>query len=246
MYSKLNSISSESFPLQGNPNLNPQISVNYEVGAKHQFHPKAAANVSFFVKDVYDYPASTRIDPVQGTNLSSYFIYLNGHFSRSKGFEVEVEKQTSNHWSGKLSYSYQQTKGKSSDPNEDRVLQEIGGSNETRLSEVFVRWNRPHKLSASFDLRFDKETPATLKFMKQTGLNLFVLVAGYGVTFRLAAKAMRMRGMRRRWPTLLSMPVYWLMISAAAWYALWQFATRPHFWNKTEHGLSKVKAPGLK
>ena len=174
VYSKLNSISSESFPLQGNPNLNPQISVNYEVGAKHQFHPKAAANVSFFVKDVYDYPASTRIDPVQGTNLSSYFIYLNGHFSRSKGFEVEVEKQTSNHWSGKLSYSYQQTKGKSSDPNEDRVLQEIGGSNETRLSEVFVRWNRPHKLSASFDLRFDKETPATLKFMKQTGLNLFV------------------------------------------------------------------------
>jgi len=32
VYSKLNSISSESFPLQGNPNLNPQISVNYEVG----------------------------------------------------------------------------------------------------------------------------------------------------------------------------------------------------------------------
>lgn len=174
VYSKLNSISSESFPLQGNPNLNPQISVNYEVGAKHQFHPKAAANVSFFVKDVYDYPASTRIDPVAGTNLSSYFIYLNGHFSRSKGFEIEVEKQVSNHWSGKLSYSYQQTKGKSSDPNEDRVLQEIGGSNETRLSEVFVRWNRPHKISGSFDLRFDKETPAALKFMKQTGLNMFV------------------------------------------------------------------------
>jgi hypothetical protein len=37
VYSKLNSISSESFPLQGNPNLNPQVSVNYEVGAKHQF-----------------------------------------------------------------------------------------------------------------------------------------------------------------------------------------------------------------
>ncbi|MFN8587708.1 MAG: TonB-dependent receptor [Candidatus Eisenbacteria bacterium] len=174
VYSKLNSISSESFPLQGNPNLNPQVSVSYEVGAKHQFHPKAAANISFFVKDVYDYPASTRVDPVEGTNLASYFIYLNGHFSRSKGFEVEVEKRVSNHWSGKLSYSYQQTKGKSSDPNEDRVLQEIGGSSETRLSETFVRWNRPHKISASADVRFDKETPPTLRFLKQSGLNLFM------------------------------------------------------------------------
>ena len=47
VYSKLNSISSESFPVLGNPNLNPQVSVNYEVGAKHQFLPIAAINLSF-------------------------------------------------------------------------------------------------------------------------------------------------------------------------------------------------------
>lgn len=174
VYSKLRSISSESFPLQGNPNLNPQVSVNYEVGAKHQFLPKAAANITFFVRDIYDYPSATRVDPTSGTNLASYFIYLNGHFARSKGFEIELEKRRSNHWSGKLSYSYQQTKGKSSDPNEDRVLQEIGGSSETRLSEVFVSWNRPHKLTASLDLRYDKETPRGWGWIKQSGLNLFV------------------------------------------------------------------------
>ena len=174
VYSKLNSISSESFPLQGNPNLNPQISVNYEVGAKHQFMPKAAANLTFFVRDIYDYPSATRVDPISGTNLASYFIYLNGHFARSKGFEIEIEKRRSNHWQGKLSYSFQQTKGKSSDPNEDRVLQEIGGSDETRLSEIFVRWNRPHKLTGSFDLRFDKDAPAGWRFMKQCGFNILM------------------------------------------------------------------------
>lgn len=173
VYSKLNSISSESFPLQGNPNLNPQVSVNYEVGAKHQFTPRAAANITFFVRDIYDYPSATRVDPISGTNLASYFIYLNGHFARSKGFEIELEKRRSNHWAGKLSYSFQQTKGKSSDPNEDRVLQEIGGSNESRLSEVFVRWNRPHKLTASFDVRFDREAPAGWRWLKQCGLNVF-------------------------------------------------------------------------
>ena len=66
VYSKLTSISSESFPLLGNPNLNPQVSVNYEVGAKHQFLPTAAANVTFFVKDIYDYPTATLFSGTRG------------------------------------------------------------------------------------------------------------------------------------------------------------------------------------
>jgi outer membrane receptor protein involved in Fe transport len=174
VYSKLNSISSESFPLQGNPNLNPQVSVNYEVGAKHQFLPTAAANLTFFVRDVYDYPSATRVDPLSGTNIQSYFVYLNGHFSRSKGVEIEVEKRRSHHWSAKVSYSYQQTKGKSSNPTEEKTLQEIGGSSLTRLSEVFVNWNRPHKLTGNLDVRFDDGAPAGLGWLRQTGFNVFV------------------------------------------------------------------------
>ena len=174
VYSKLNSISSESFPLQGNPNLNPQVSVNYEVGGKHQFLPTAAANIVFFVRDVYDYPSATRVDPTEGENIESYFVYLNGHYARSKGFEIELEKRRSNYWAGKLTYSYQQTRGKSSDPNEERALQEIGGSDETRISEEFMRWNRPSKLTANFDLRFDDKTPAWLFWAKRSGLNVYV------------------------------------------------------------------------
>src|SRR5207248_5216915 len=69
VYSKLTSISSESFPLLGNPDLNPQVSVNYELGGKHQFLPTAAFNATFFVKDVYDYPAATSFSRTQGTSL---------------------------------------------------------------------------------------------------------------------------------------------------------------------------------
>jgi outer membrane receptor protein involved in Fe transport len=173
VYSKLNSISSESFPLQGNPNLNPQISVNYEVGGKHQFLPIAAANLTFFVRDVYDYPSATRVDPIGGSDISSYFIYLNGHYSRSKGFEVEVEKRRSSHWAGKLTFTYQQTRGKSSDPNEDRALQEVGGSNETRLSEEFVTWNRPLKLSGNFDVRWDDKAPQHWAVLDKVGINVY-------------------------------------------------------------------------
>ena len=175
VYSKLASISSESFPLLGNPDLNPQVSVNYEVGAKHQFLPTTAINVTFFQKDIYDYPSATTFKRSQGASLVDIFVYLNGHFARSKGFEIEIEKRRSSYWSGKLIYTFQQTKGKSSDPNEQRVVQETGGdAAETRLSETFVSWNRPHKLTLGLDVRFDERAPERLAWLKRTGLNVYV------------------------------------------------------------------------
>ncbi len=175
VYSKLASISSESFPLLGNPDLNPQVSVNYEVGAKHQFLSTTAVNVTFFQKDIYDYPSATTFKRSQGASLVDIFVYLNGHFARSKGFEIEIEKRRSNYWSGKLIYTFQQTKGKSSDPNEQRVVQENGGdAAETRLSETFVSWNRPQKLTLGFDLRFDDRAPERFGWFKHSGLNVYV------------------------------------------------------------------------
>jgi outer membrane receptor protein involved in Fe transport len=175
VYSKLTSVSSEAFPLLGNPNLNPQVSVNYEVGAKHQFLPTSAVNLTFFVKDVYDYPTATTFQRQQGDTLVDIFVYLNGHFARAKGFEIELEKRRSNNWSGKLAYTFQQTKGKSSDANEQRIVEEAGGdAAETRLSETFVRWNRPHKLTAHFDLRFPEQGPERFPWMARSGINIYV------------------------------------------------------------------------
>ncbi len=70
-------------------------------------------------------------------------------------------------------------------------------------------------------------------------LNLLVFAAGYAVSFAAAARALRKRGLRGWHFILLTMPVYWLMMSAAAWTGLWQFMTAPFHWNKTEHGLSR-------
>ena len=38
-------------------------------------------------------------------------------------------------------------------------------------------------------------------------------------------------------------PVYWTLHSIAAYKALWQLLTRPHYWEKTEHGLT-THGPG--
>jgi hypothetical protein len=52
-------------------------------------------------------------------------------------------------------------------------------------------------------------------------------------------------GLRRRrllscaW-VLLLMPLYWLMLSLAAWRAVIQLIRDPYRWEKTEHGLART------
>lgn len=74
-----------------------------------------------------------------------------------------------------------------------------------------------------------------------TMLNLEVFVLGYGVAMLAGAKALRHRGLKGWWFTIASMPIYWLLVSIAAWMALWQLVFAPFKWNKTEHGLSKIE-----
>ena len=40
-------------------------------------------------------------------------------------------------------------------------------------------------------------------------------------------------------PFALAMPLYWVLISLAAWKGLLQLITRPFYWEKTMHGISK-------
>jgi hypothetical protein len=37
-------------------------------------------------------------------------------------------------------------------------------------------------------------------------------------------------------------PVYWILHSVASYKALWQLITRPHYWEKTTHGISALSA----
>ena len=44
----------------------------------------------------------------------------------------------------------------------------------------------------------------------------------------------------RALPYALTMPAYWLLISVAAWRGLVQLITKPFYWEKTQHGVSKT------
>jgi hypothetical protein len=53
---------------------------------------------------------------------------------------------------------------------------------------------------------------------------------------------------RKQWDIVayvFFVPIYWLMMSIAAWIALYQIIFKPHYWEKTVHGLhlSKINEP---
>jgi outer membrane receptor protein involved in Fe transport len=167
IYSKLSSVSSERFPLIGNPNLNPEISVQYEIGARHQFTESWAANITLFYKDIYDYPTSTKFEK---PGVGEMYIYRNLDYARSRGIEVEIRKKRRGRYGGSIAYTYSLATGKSSDPNTLKLIQEQGGDVGTReasLAEEYLWWNRPHKINLSFIMNVDREDK-----MKLFGLTL--------------------------------------------------------------------------
>ena len=65
------------------------------------------------------------------------------------------------------------------------------------------------------------------------------VVAGYLTSAFLGWIGLLRRGLLTSAWTLIFTPVHWLLLSLAAWRALWQFAVAPHRWEKTEHGLAR-------
>ncbi|MCB9516925.1 MAG: TonB-dependent receptor [Candidatus Krumholzibacteriia bacterium] len=142
----------------GNINLDPQITIQYELGARHTFTEGLAGDVTVFVKDIFNYPTSERFtvqyyDPVEGSKEATYFLYRNSDYARSRGVELSLRKRRGRYLSGSLNYTYSIATGRSSDPNAQRELYVGGATGEVELQEGFLWWNRPHRLSATFDFR---------------------------------------------------------------------------------------------
>ena len=66
------------------------------------------------------------------------------------------------------------------------------------------------------------------------------LVCGYVLAIALDLIGLRRRGLLAHAWVLLLMPLHWLLLSLAAWRALYQLFYAPQRWEKTAHGLAKT------
>lgn len=152
VYAKLSPTSAQSsFQKFGNPNLDPETTVAYELGLKTQFTPDDVLTVTAYYKDIFDY-VSTRSVKITSARLSAdnFITYINTDYARSRGIEVEYKKRIGRWFNGWASFAYAIVTGKSSSA-EEGVLVVRGDLNES-IKEGFLSWDRPFtaSLSANF------------------------------------------------------------------------------------------------
>jgi cellulose synthase/poly-beta-1,6-N-acetylglucosamine synthase-like glycosyltransferase len=76
-----------------------------------------------------------------------------------------------------------------------------------------------------------------------TSISSLGLLGGNALLTCLAISAPKRRDWTGITPYAFTVTFYWALISIAAWRGLWQLVTRPFYWEKTAHGLSRLDQP---
>lgn len=71
-------------------------------------------------------------------------------------------------------------------------------------------------------------------------ISLFNLLIGNGFLIYLSSLSVFKRHLYRLIPYSLTNPIYWMLMSWAAYRALWQLVHDPFYWEKTQHGLTRM------
>ncbi|MBL7095268.1 TonB-dependent receptor [candidate division KSB1 bacterium] len=128
--------------------LEPEKTVIYEVGYKHQLTSNLALNGTVFYKNISNLIAVEQYELGYGSS-EYYFQYINSDYGNVRGFTISLDQRMVNNVAAAIDYTYQIAEGNASDPN--AVYSDIT-SNLPRLPEkevVYLNWDQRHTLTGN-------------------------------------------------------------------------------------------------
>ncbi len=127
----------------GNPDLNPEVDISYELGLKSSITSNDALNITAFWKDKYDFITSSTvlIEDVTGRDVART-IRINSDYARVRGVEISYLKRIQKWFSGSASFSYSIATGQSSSASETLGDILATGNSETSV-ETPLAWDSP-------------------------------------------------------------------------------------------------------
>lgn len=144
----------------GNPNLDPEVDISYEIGFRYQLTSNDALNVTAFWSDKYDFITSQRIVIEDATGRETERSFrVNGDFARVRGLELSYFKRYSHFLQSNISVTYSRAEGLSSTSND--ALQQIiaGGQDIGNNIETPLAWDRPWDIKGSLIFTWDRPQP---------------------------------------------------------------------------------------
>jgi outer membrane receptor protein involved in Fe transport len=165
-----------SYGVLGNPDVEPETTIQYEFGYKHALTPDFGADVSVFYKDVRDLLG---VEFISTYNNAEYARLTNVDFGNIFGFTIALDHRRLGPASVSVDYTWQQALGNSSNPRETAVRAEAGEDPRPRL--IPFDWDQRHTLNLTLSLAPSEVYSASAVFRVASGQPYTpILEAGFG------------------------------------------------------------------
>jgi outer membrane receptor protein involved in Fe transport len=139
----------------GNPLMDAETTVMYEVGVQHQFTNTIVGDIAMFYKDIF---GLTGTEPGTLTENSPFIqeygptatpvVYVNLDYGSVRGVEFKLSKRFSHRFSGSITYTFSKATGSSS--NELQGANVVSGAiDRAPITELPLPWDRNHVIAAN-------------------------------------------------------------------------------------------------
>jgi outer membrane receptor protein involved in Fe transport len=131
--------------LVGNPDLEAEKTVAYEVGVNYLLSQNTAVDLTFFYKDITDMTETVTRGPSADSNPQggdNYVTYENTGYGNVRGFEINFKRPLFNNWRYHAAYTFMVAKGFSSDTNEGYLRR--FDDEEFPTQQFYLDWDRRH------------------------------------------------------------------------------------------------------
>ncbi len=138
---------SSAFGIIGNPNLDFEKTISYEVGIQYRVARGYIMTISGFYKDYYGLLNSIQ----ESYGPISTDVYGNIDYARSRGMEFQLEKRYAHFFAGSFNYEYTWAFGKNSSASADYFRRFY--RQEIPTQETPLDWDIRHQINVSADIR---------------------------------------------------------------------------------------------
>jgi len=139
----------------GNPALEPQITMTYEVGLSRQLSEDYVLDMTAYYKNLYNY-VSTVKEKKPGEEQVTWYRFISEDYGSARGIDIQLEKIMSNFHSWSAAYSLAWAQGN----NSSTVIQD----EMTNLREFPLDWDIRHNVSLNYTFRIGRGEEFFLPF----------------------------------------------------------------------------------
>jgi outer membrane receptor for ferrienterochelin and colicin len=160
----------------GNPDVQPEKTIQYEMGYKHALNANVGIDLTVFYKDIRNLLG---VEFVQTYNDAEYARLTNVDFGDAVGFTLALDHRKLGPVAVSLDYTWMEALGNSSDPRETATRAEAGEDPRPRLA--FFNWDQRHKLDLTVSMARQDDYSASIVLRAASGQPYTpVLEAGFG------------------------------------------------------------------